>query len=97
MLSPAQLAFLRRSQSELQATLAQLNSAFAAELHHLRGRIAMAGELLEGRDLAEEETRALLKSMIEAHPQGERAADLLRQIEDTERRLQTIEDQLPPA
>lgn len=90
-MNPERLLFLRRSQTELQHRHRELNAAFARELHSLREGIAMAHELLEGDvDLGEEEVRTLLKQMIEQHPRGRDAAELLTRIEDLERRLQAI-------
>jgi flagellar biosynthesis/type III secretory pathway protein FliH len=94
-MNPARLAFLRRSQVELQQRHQALNAAFARELHSLRESIAMAHELLEGEvDLGEEQVRALLKQVIEQHPRGRNAAELLSRIEDLERRLQGIAAEL---
>lgn len=86
-------AFLRQSEAELQRRLAALNAAFARELHELRESITMAHELLGAdADLAEEEVRALLKTMIQTHPRGAPAARLLAEIEALEERLRRVRE-----
>lgn len=88
-------AFLRQSALELQRRLDALNAALASELYHLRDGITMAHELIAGdTGLAEEEVRALLKTVIETHPRGAEAARLLTEIEGAEGRLRQVRERL---